>query len=123
MDCFVSYGAVGSSDVEKNNSHLHTVATKLIKLMSSKADNMQDMPTHYAALEWIVGFGEYMFDGNMECFKKNDQVFGMGNYEASVCDGAATQEDCWKELSEFKRFVDAVDRVKSQGAVKNKGKE
>jgi hypothetical protein len=56
-------------------------------------------------------------------FQKNDQVFGMGNYEASVCDGAATQEDCWKELSEFKRFVDAVDRVKSQGAVKNKGKE
>jgi hypothetical protein len=44
--------------------------------MSSKAENMQDMPTHYAALEWIVGFGEYMFDGNMECFKKMIRCLG-----------------------------------------------
>jgi hypothetical protein len=68
------------ADVEKNNSYLHTVATELIKLMSSKADNMQDTPTHYAALEWIVGFGEYMFDGNIEWFKRNDPVFAMGSY-------------------------------------------
>jgi hypothetical protein len=50
------------ADVEKNNSYFHTVATELIKLMSSKADNMQYTPTQYAALEWIFGFGEYMFE-------------------------------------------------------------
>jgi hypothetical protein len=48
--------------------------------MSSKADPKQPTPTHYTSLQWIVGFGEAMFEGNMEWAKRNDPIFGDGSY-------------------------------------------
>jgi hypothetical protein len=87
------YLAQNVKDTDKTNSYIHTIATKLIELMSSRADPDQYLPTHYTSLRWIVAFGEYMFDGNMEWAKKNDPVFGPGSYghisclvpEASFC--------------------------------------
>jgi hypothetical protein len=67
-------------EADKTNSYIHTIATKLTKLMSSRADPDQHLPTHYTSLRWIVAFGEYMFDGNMEWAKKNDPIFGPGSY-------------------------------------------
>lgn len=72
--------AFSIKDVEKNSCYLHTIASELIKLMSSKATKKQDTPTHYAHLQWLVGFGDAIFDANMEWAKQNDPVFGSGSY-------------------------------------------
>jgi hypothetical protein len=66
--------------MEKNNSYLHTVATELIKLMSSKADPNQKSSTHYVALEWLVGFGDTLYYGNLAWAKRNDPEFGPGSF-------------------------------------------
>ena len=54
------YLAQNVKDTNKTNSYIHTIATKLIELMSSRADPDQHSPTHYTSLRWIVAFGEYM---------------------------------------------------------------
>jgi hypothetical protein len=64
----------------KNGCYLHIIASKLIELMSTKSDPNQKTPTHYASLQWIVDFGEAMFNSNMEWAKRNDPVFGEGSY-------------------------------------------
>jgi hypothetical protein len=74
------YMAQNVQDTEKNGCYLHVIATKLVELMSSKADPKQPTPTHYTSLQWIVGFGEAMFEGNMEWAKRNDHIFGDGSY-------------------------------------------
>jgi hypothetical protein len=51
---------------EKNGSYLHIIATKLMELMSSKADPEQESLTHYTSLQWIVGFGDAMYDANLD---------------------------------------------------------
>jgi hypothetical protein len=47
------YLAQNVKDSDKNNSYIHTVATKLIELMSSQADPDQESPTHYTSLKLI----------------------------------------------------------------------
>jgi transcriptional regulator with PAS, ATPase and Fis domain len=51
------YMAQNVRDTEKNGCYLHVIATKLVELMSSKADPKQQTPTHYASFQWIVGLG------------------------------------------------------------------
>jgi hypothetical protein len=77
------YLAQNVKDSNKNNSYIHTVATRLIELMSSQADPDQEMLTHCTSLKFIVAFEDYMFDGNMEWAKKNDPVFGARSYLSS----------------------------------------
>jgi hypothetical protein len=43
--------AFSVKDVEKNGCYLHTIASELIKLMSSKSTKRHDTPTHYAHLQ------------------------------------------------------------------------
>jgi hypothetical protein len=64
---------------DKKN-YLNIVATKLIELMTSKADPKQDSPTHYTTLRWIVAFGDAFYDANFEWVKRHDPVFGPGSY-------------------------------------------
>ena len=75
----IYYMAQNICAIENNGCYLHTVATRLTELMSARADKNQDSPTHYTALQFLVGFGSYMYDGNLEWGKKNDPAFGVGS--------------------------------------------
>jgi hypothetical protein len=66
--------------VDKKNVCWLPKRIKVVDKSQHKVDGSQHLPTHYTSLEWIVAFGEYMFDGNMELAKKNDPVFGPGSY-------------------------------------------
>ncbi len=119
---------------EKSGSYLHVVASKLVELMSSKADPTQDSPTHYTSLRWIVAFGDAFFDANMEWVKRHDPVFGAGSYGhisrlvpehlfimhkqlESLKNGG------WKTAPEFAGCMKAVNGVKPMGKVHKGGKE
>ena len=127
--------AYSVKDVEKKGCYLHTVASELIKLMSSKATmRRHDTPTHYAHLQWIVGFGDAMFDANMEWAKRNDPVFGPGSYgqiSRLIPEHLFVMEKQlqkirnggWKTLPEFGGYIEAMEGVPSKGPVENKGRE
>ena len=69
---------------KEKNKYLNIVATKLVELMTSKADPEQDSPMHYTSLRWIVAFGDSFYDANMEWVKRHDPVFGLGSYGHTV---------------------------------------
>jgi hypothetical protein len=128
------YMAQNVRDTEKNGCYLHVIATKLVELMSSKADPKQQTPTHYASLQWIVGFGGAMFDGNMEWAKRNDPVFGDGSYghiarllpehiyvmERQLND---IKDGGWRDMKEFEGFIESVDGINNMGKIEKCGKE
>jgi hypothetical protein len=128
------YMAQNIRDNKDNGSYLHVIATKLIDLMSSKADPNQKTPTHYVSLQWVVAFGENMFDGNMNWAKRNDPTFGVGSY-GHICrlvpEHLFVMEEQlkqlknggWKEKPEFKDFIDSVDGISNQGTKEKCGKE
>jgi hypothetical protein len=70
---------------KEKNKYLNIVATKLVELMTSKADPEQDSPMHYTSLRWIVAFGDAFYDANMEWVKRHDPVFGPGSYRHISC--------------------------------------
>jgi hypothetical protein len=125
-------------DMEKkkggNPSYIQIVATKLLELMSSKADPSQDSPTHYTSLKWIVAFGDAFFDANMEWVKRHDPVFGAGSYGhiswlvpehlfVMHKQIESLKNDGWKSVPEFAGFNRAVEGVNCMGAVNKGGKE
>jgi hypothetical protein len=119
---------------EKNGSYLHIIATKLMELMSSKADPEQESPTHYTSLQWIVGFGDAMHDANLDWVKKNDPDFGAGSYghitrlvpeHLYVIQKQinALKDDRWKSNPLFSGFIKAVEGVSEMGSVEKSGRE
>lgn len=128
-----SFMAQNVVEKEKNGSYLHVVASKLVELMSSKADPTQDSPTHYTSLKWIVAFGDAFFDANMEWVKRHDPLFGAGSYghiSRLVPEHLfvmhkqleALKNDGWKSAPEFAGFLKAVNGTKEMGMV-GKGRE
>jgi hypothetical protein len=119
---------------EKNGSYLHIIATKLMELMSSKADPEQESPTHYTSLQWIVGFGDAMYDANLDWVKKNYPDFGAGSYghitrlvpeHLYVMQKQidSLKDDGWKSNPLFSGFIKAVEGVSEMGGVEKSGRE
>jgi hypothetical protein len=119
---------------EKNGSYLHIIATKLMELMSSKADPDQESPTHYTLLQWIVGFGDAMYDANLDWVKKNDPDFGPGSYghitrlvpeHLYVMQKQidSLKDNGWKSNPLFSGFIKAVEGVSEMGGVEKSGRE
>eukprot|EP00956_Cyclotella_meneghiniana_P026149 scaffold55872_cov78-Cyclotella_meneghiniana.AAC.1 len=119
------------TDVEKNGSYLHVIASKLLELMSAKAKPSQASPTHFTSLKWVVAFGDAFFDAHMEWVKRHDPVFGAGSYGhisrlvpehlfVMHKQFEALKNDGWRSVPEFAGFVKAVDGVEPAGDV-NKG--
>jgi hypothetical protein len=118
----LAFMAQNIMSVEKNGSSLHVIASRLLDLMSSKADPNQQSPTHYTSLRWLVAFGNSFFDDHMEWAKRHDPVFGAGSYGhisrlvpehlfvmheqfESLKNGG------WKNKPEFRGFIKAVQGV------------
>jgi hypothetical protein len=84
-----------------------SIASELIKLMSSKANPNQESPTHYVSLQWLVGFGALFFEGNLVWAKRSDRFWSRYlrpdlevSTGASLGYGAATEQTTkrWMEI-------------------------
>jgi hypothetical protein len=121
-------------EAKKPQSYICVIATKLIELMSSKANPAQESPTHYTSLRWIVAFGDAFFDANMEWVKRQDPVFGAGSYGhisrlvpehlfVMYKQMERLKDGGWKDVPEFAGFLKAVEGVEPAGHINKGGKE
>jgi hypothetical protein len=105
--------------------------------MSARADKNQDSPTHYTALQFLVGFSSFMYDGNLEWAKKNDPSFGVGSY-SHICRLMPehlyvmhiqmevlirNNYTGWQEIPELNGYVRALCGVNPAGDVEKGGIE
>jgi hypothetical protein len=134
---YMAQNVVAIESKKSGNSYLLTIATKLMELMTSRPSPNHKSPTHYTTLRWIVAFGDFMFDGNMEWVKRNDPVFGLNSYghitrlvpehlfvmKKQMDILKADDYTGWKSRPEFNGFQRALNGVSPMGEVSKCGLE
>jgi hypothetical protein len=135
---YMAQNVVAIESKKSGNSYLLTITTKLMELMTSRPSPNQKSPTHYTTLRWIVAFGDFMFDGNMEWVKRNDPVFGLNSSYGHITRLVpkhlfvmkkqmdilkADDYTGWKSRPEFYGFQRALNGVSPMGEVSKCGLE